>query len=152
MVDQKLTVPQSHFGITSILVATPRFAPTSNASTTSKIPSTQVSAAPTFWVHLPMPTPSMLVVNATQIAASAAASRAARLPVAGTQRVEAGAHIEHRGGGKPEGDAHPVHPETEEAVPGAEIAARPDIQAARAAWVFHGERAHGHRQWQGEKQ
>src|ERR1019366_9204335 len=62
--------------------------------------------------------------------------------VRGSEGVNAGAHVEHGGAGEPEGNADPVDDEAEEAVPAAEIVARPEIDAAGAG-ILHGEGGDG---------
>ena len=65
--------------------------------------------------------------------------------VRGSQRVNPRAHVEHGGTRKPERNTDPVDDETEEAMPAAEIVARPKIKAARAG-ILHRERGHRNRQ------
>ena len=149
MFDQKVTVPQFHRGRKCMGVAGPRRTQAAAATTTSTAPKPQAAPPPTFSSHFPMCMPTRLVPSATQMATSDTASKAARLSPqwapGGDHRVEPYAHVEHGGAGKPEGDADPVDPERQKAVPGAEIVARPHVQAAGAG-MLHDERRHGNGQ------
>ena len=144
MVAQKLTVPQFHRGTKSRRVAGPRCTHTRVASTTKTPLTIHVAVPPMFSVHLPTFMPTRLVPSAIQMAVMAAASRYTRPPGSPTQ-ADRHAHVEHGGARKPDGDAHPVDPGAQEAMPRAEIAARPQIEPARPG-IFGHQRGHGHRQ------
>src|SRR4051812_48197902 len=88
---QKLTVPQSHRGMMWKVVADPLARHTAAATTTSNPPSIHDDKAPRFCVHLPTLSPTRFEVSATQIAASATASRYRRLSL---RRAKFGPSIE----------------------------------------------------------